>query len=293
MNFNQLLIANDIDPKQVIVVRHKPFEAELARVFPWIVSNRPDLFEMYQVYQTERLEKALVKAKYLAAFVADGAAKALFIGLYEVKGFQPHTREQYLAEPLNQELISRGMSGLSREDIVRRGSVLRFDLLKTREFRDWTGRLVIGWSSDRAWYQWGSVDDRFPVLMLHPKASFEPALPPWRQIKLKYKDIELIPKTWRAALNQWRGIYLIYDTKQKLRYVGSASGAQNMLGRWEEYGRSGHGGNKNLKDLDATTFEFTILELTSPDLPAKAIVSLENNWKSRLHTIWPYGLNEN
>ena len=47
-----------------------------------------------------------------------------------------------------------------------------------------------------------------------------------------------MPASWRAALGQWRGIYLIYDTCRQAGYVGLGYGQDNILGRWVEYSRA-------------------------------------------------------
>ncbi|MBM3508696.1 MAG: hypothetical protein FJX61_00965 [Alphaproteobacteria bacterium] len=76
-------------------------------------------------------------------------------------------------------------------------------------------------------------------------------------------------------------------------YVGSASGADNLLGRWRDYVTGGHGGNKLLRRRNSTTFKFTILQRVSPDMEAGELTRLENSWKERPHTRAPHGLNHN
>src|SRR5690606_15142109 len=97
----------------------------------------------------------------------------------------------------------------------------------------------------------------------------------------------------RQALAQWRGIYYIFDRAAHLGYVGSASGGDNLLGRWQNYAASGDGGNRLLRGRNPEDFVFSILQRVSPDMTAEEIVSIENTWKDRLHTRAPYGLNDN
>ncbi|VVS95965.1 conserved hypothetical protein [Erythrobacter sp. EC-HK427] len=101
-----------------------------------------------------------------------------------------------------------------------------------------------------------------------------------------------MPSSWKAALAQWRGVYFIHDRARNAGYVGSASGAENILGRWQDYARSGHGGNRELRDSKPDDLVFSILERTSPDLAASEVVALEASWKARLHTRTT-GLNAN
>jgi len=90
-----------------------------------------------------------------------------------------------------------------------------------------------------------------------------------------------------------RGIYYIFDTSAEKGYVGSAYGADNLLGRWQNYATSGHGGNRLLKQRDPHQFRFTILELVAPNMEADEVIRLESTWKERLHTRQPHGLNDN
>lgn len=94
-------------------------------------------------------------------------------------------------------------------------------------------------------------------------------------------------------MQQWRGIYLIFDELDGKSYVGSAAGGDNILGRWNNYAASGHGGNKLLKKRNPTTFRFSILQRVSPDMSPKDANQIETTWKKRLHTQAPFGLNEN
>lgn len=111
-------------------------------------------------------------------------------------------------------------------------------------------------------------------------------------IVLTQAELQSLPASWKSALSQWRGIYFIYDASRQAGYVGSAYGSENILGRWRDYARTGHGGNRGLKSSAAGDLRFSILQRTSPDLDTEAIVALEASWKQRLHTR-DFGLNRN
>lgn len=59
-----------IDPKQVLVMRHQPQETELNRLLPLLASEHPNLFNAFQRSQRPQTEKAMLRAKYLASFIA-------------------------------------------------------------------------------------------------------------------------------------------------------------------------------------------------------------------------------
>ena len=131
------------------------------------------------------------------------------------------------------------------------------------------------------------------MLAIREDSAFAGELPPWDQLDYSWAELQILPTRMKAALEQWRGIYLIWDERDGRSYVGSAYGSTNLLGRWLNYAASGHGGNKRLQGRDPSTFRFTILQRVSPDLDQDEVVRLEATWKLRLHTRLAFGLNEN
>ena len=76
MTLNDLLRAKGIDPTTVLVMRHRPFEPELNKVLPWLAAERPDVFNAYQQTQSEKVERAMRNAKYVASFIGHEGGKA-------------------------------------------------------------------------------------------------------------------------------------------------------------------------------------------------------------------------
>lgn len=101
----------------------------------------------------------------------------------------------------------------------------------------------------------------------------------------------MLPPSWRAALSHWCGIYFIYDQSDGKGYVGSAYGQDNLIGRWDCYARTGHGGNVELRGREPKNFTFSILERVEDGSSVAEVVAIENSWKKRLHTYIPDGLN--
>ena len=88
MNLNDLLRGKSIDPKQVLVMRHRPSEPGLNKVMPWLAAERHDLYNAYQQAQGEKVERVMQKANYVASFIGKEPGKALFIGLYSIDGWE-------------------------------------------------------------------------------------------------------------------------------------------------------------------------------------------------------------
>jgi hypothetical protein len=115
----------------------------------------------------------------------------------------------------------------------------------------------------------------------------------WELLVLTWRQLQAMPTKWQNILAQWRGIYLIHDTSDGKSYVGSASGTENILGRWRNYAATGDGGNKLLRNRDPHNFVFSILQRVSPDMDVGDVNGIEVTWKVRLHTRTPFGLNDN
>jgi hypothetical protein len=293
MNLNDLLLSKAIDPKDVIALRHRPYEPELRKILPWLAAEKPDVFNAYQQTQGEKLEKVManmINHGYVASFIGHEPGKAVFVGLYKIGNTKSLTVEQYWQIPAYLEMRKSGMQGFNGEE---RQSILWFDLTLTDIFALWKGKLVVGWPPpERSWWR-RSHRNEMPVLSILEESMFDDVMPKWDDIILSWEQLSFIPLRWKSALSQWRGIYYIFDTHDRKGYIGSAYGESNLYGRWMNYAKQGHGGNKLLKERDPKRFSFSILQRVSPDMTANEIVQIENSWKERLHTRQPFGLNEN
>ena len=271
--------------------RHSPLEPGLRKVLPWLAVERPEVFNAYQQTQRERVEKALMRASFVASFIGHEPGKAVFVGLYTVGSSRPLTPVQYAAVPEHKVLRSFGQESFA--GTKERPTVLFFDLVQTEFYAPWRGRLVVNWPPpERAWWRWASQNE-IPVNAVLEESALSAAMPRWDQIVLAWRDLTYLPSRWKLALAEWRGIYFIFDTSDGKGYVGSAYGAENLLGRWAQYAESGHGGNKLLRERRPDDLQFSILQRVSPDMDGTEVIQLEATWKDRLHTRSPCGLNDN
>ncbi len=292
MELNDLLIKAGIDPRQVLVFRHRPSERELNKVLPWLAADKPDLFNAYQQTQGEKAEKAMSGTRYVASFIGHRPGRALFVGLYTIGASKSLTRDEYWAIPAYIELKKFGMEGFTEKE--HRSHVLWFDLaLKDDFYASWKGKLVVSWPPpERSWWRRAHTN-KMNVLAVLEDSALDAYMPAWDEIVWTWEDLCVLPTRWRLKLSEWRGVYFIFDESDRRGYVGSACGENNLHQRWENYAASGHGGNSLLKNRDRKNFRFSILERVSPDMASKEINDLENKWKERLHTRSPHGLNDN
>lgn len=122
-------------------------------------------------------------------------------------------------------------------------------------------------------------------------------------VNISYKTLKYIIDnnitTWKSALSNVKGIYLIVDTHTGKQYVGSAYGEDCIWQRWFQYAKNGHGGNIELKELlqnnsadYKNNFKYSILEVCNMNLGNEYIIERETYWKEVLMTR-KFGLNSN
>ena len=138
--------------------------------------------------------------------------------------------------------------------------------------------------------------------ILRDKLSFE-RFPGYENVKIKFDLLKSIIEqeevSWRTALSNVKGIYLIADLSNGKKYIGSAYGENAFWNRWKTYVNNGHGGNKDLKELlskngsnHALNFQFSILETRSMNAEDEEIIKRESFWKDILLSR-EFGYNKN
>ena len=145
--------------------------------------------------------------------------------------------------------------------------------------------------------------DRFELEELLPERMSLAEFPGYRSIDISKGELDLIVsqalESWRVALSNVAGVYLISDTMSGKLYVGSATGAGGIWQRWSEYSANGHGGNRDLLALikaqgaeRAQAFRYSMLELADLHDSAEEVLCRESHWKKILQTR-SNGLNAN
>ena len=224
-------------------------------------------------------------AKYLAIFSPGRGTTSLFLGLWRVKGVVK-----------NKELKPKHLSRLKKHDLPIRWyeSSDRYELDLSSVMFDLSQRLVIDWGgSTVSWVQKKNKN----VVEIRPTNSIG-EFTSYDRILLSYGDLQKLisdsdsNSTWVNALSSVNGVYLVKHTLDGRLYVGSAYGKGGILGRWGSYAKSGHAGNKLLKNLDPSNFEFSVLEISPSTMSADDVIARENRWKICLGTR-EFGLNDN
>lgn len=183
----------------------------------------------------------------------------------------------------------------NRGETANDGTLRTFDLVETEHMADLRNRLVIGWRSPRTWRINATTAAGYPVMEI---ADAEPVpFPGFDRLVLDHTQLQAVMRehryaSWRTALSSVVGVYLITDTRDGRQYVGKADGAESIRQRWNAYATNGHGGNVELRNVDPTTFRFSLLRVFDPATPTREIDATERHYKLALDTR-RHGLNRN
>lgn len=287
LDFNAMLTTAGFQLNRTVVVRHRPTERKLQAVLPWLVADRPDLFQVYQSFQEGRAAACLMRRAQVISFLGLEPGRAVFAGASQIGDATPVSEEIFQGTSGQAELFELGQSRSTGSS-----GITRFDLRPIPGWDRWVGRLVIDWpGKELSWFRLAEKN-AFLITAITEENRFVQTMPNWTDLNLTWAQLQVLPRSWRARLAEWRGVYLIFDTDRGAGYVGSAAGAENILGRWANYGRTGHGGNVQLRSSRPESLRFSILQLTSPDLAMADFIAIESSWKARLHTR-EFGLNSN
>jgi hypothetical protein len=170
---------------------------------------------------------------------------------------------------------------------------------------DLTGKAIVQFKQTyRAPYLWGMklVNDLLVVELRNQRMTIGD-FPGYKSVLLSYRMLQTVIResnpSWRTALSNVAGVYLITDTSDGRLYIGSAYGGEGIWQRWTAYAQYGHGGNKEIVKLlleksnsHAEHFQFSLLEVCDIDSNSEYIIKRETHWKTVLKTR-EFGLNKN
>ena len=236
-------------------------------------------FEEFQRWQTKRN----FERKFVLALIERPAQDSwLFAGIYHSNGviskeWRENRQSDYYRYELTEDEACREMNGRPVATFSRPGRQSYLDAEK------WSDRIVLS-------------------EIFAEKISFG-EFPGFRAVNLTNDELELMIQksfeSWRTALSNVAGVYLISDTTSGKLYVGSAYGEEGIWQRWSDYAESGHGGNVELQKLladegseYAKNFRFSILEISDLHASRDDILKRESHWKDVLMSR-TYGLNDN
>ncbi len=277
ITLHQLLETYGFNPKRVKLVRHGNKEIPVLETY----QNNREKFEAYQSFQ--RLGK-FGKASHIAVFAPARGTTALFLGVWDIKDVIDCTD---YSKKMHSTIDRHNFSESWHTDSAW------YKLVRNTTTDELSERLVIDWGKSTV--SWVQNKDK-EILEIRSKNSIGEFIS-YNQIRLSFYDLKKLVSqsssnfSWVSALSSVNGIYLIRDKARGNLYVGSAYGEDGIFGRWSDYSRSGHGGNNNLKGLNPSDFEFSILEIVPLTLSNNEVIQREMLWQEKLGTRNFSGLN--
>ena len=143
-----------------------------------------------------------------------------------------------------------------------------------------------------------SVINDCEVVQILPDTFDNDIFPGYDKVNISWEEMSRVVEkdTWKTALQNQKGIYLVTDISTGKKHVGSAYGENMILGRWKSYIKNGNGGNIGLKKLHFNyikkNFKYSILDIYKSTTDDQIIIERESWWKEVLQSR-KFGYNEN
>jgi hypothetical protein len=262
LKLSDLLRGESIDPDRVQLIRHKDARLK-GRSLHDVWRSEPDLFDGYQAIQTKR--NAFSVSGILCSFVVTDLGETLFLAAYDVVDRRPARPQD--VDPL---------TGTHFKDDIIHTLQLSPALAEYRE------RVSIEVWRDPINYV-KRMNKCDPKILSVSRHRIEEPFPGYMTFQREIADLDGVFDSWKCRLQEANGVYLL-AFKDGAQYVGSATGKRGFWGRWEQYWKDGHGGNKLLQDRDARLAEVSILETSGSAATRQENLRREAVWKAKLGT---------
>ena len=243
-------------------------------------------WEQINAWKTKHPNNNLNHADYLLAFAQYypyGPEYFIFGGLYKIKKIEPEVFDE-----------------------------VGYELTLMDDYKEYRKRLIVKLKKPIG-------RDLYNRLYKNIQGTLEPEVyeiapntklghfPGYQNVTLSHPQMQQIilrnEPSWKQALMNVKGVYVITDLSNGKLYIGSASGnTDGIWQRWSDYANIENltGGNKLLneikldkgKDYIVNNFQYSILEIFDTKTKADTIINRENYWKNVFCTR-KYGMNYN
>lgn len=247
-----------------------------AEIKAWDLLFKEDETEWEQInaWKTKHPNNNLNHADYLLAFAQYypyGPEYFIFGGLYKIKKIEPEIFDE-----------------------------VGYELTLMDDYKEYRKRLIVKLKKPigRDLYNrlYKNIQDTLEpeVYEIAPNTKLG-HFPGYQNVTLSHPQMQQIisrnEPSWKQALMNVKGVYVITDLSNGKLYIGSASGNTNGIWqRWSDYANIENltGGNKLLneikldkgKDYIINNFQYSILEIFDTKTKANTIINRENYWKN-------------
>lgn len=168
------------------------------------------------------------------------------------------------------------------------------------EYNKFVGRVIVKYknTSQSVVRNANSLINQCEVYQILPDVFDNDIFPGYENVNISWNELSRVidKESWKTALQNQKAVYLITDISNGKMYVGSAYAENMLLNRWQNYVKSRHGGNVQLKQLSQehieNNFRYSILDIFKSTTDDKVILSRESWWKETLLTR-KFGYNSN
>ncbi len=294
MNLHTILGTIDIPREDIAVMLHVSDKPRLHRALPILASEQPALFDAFQNQHGPNVEATLMKRGHVASFVNLRSDEYAFAGLFKITDRNFRSMQELDADP-DRTVLREKYGDVSFVELGAKTGLhgrTVFSLFRCAELGDLRGRLVVQKNQAPRQYRFLAENIDAPVIEVSRESQLVPPPPNWQEFIVRADDLGTLPYSWQVRLSGWRGVYLITDEEDGARYVGSAYGSDNLLGRRRAHVAREKGVTVELGRRNTNAFRFSILQLLLHDADAADVYAIETSWKLRLHTR-AWGLNKN
>ncbi|ONG42001.1 hypothetical protein BKE30_01675 [Alkanindiges hydrocarboniclasticus] len=278
MTLIDLLKISGVDSsKSIKIMRHSNKHDAVIKLF----DENLEMLEKYQAIQNI----GNLNCDYVVSCLKDDKNKTIVQAVYEVKSHRPATKADLSTNDIIQTLLeSENVDQLEYTHLER-----------VSGFADLEKRVVINWGGAAIKWLQSLNNNPKPIVEIRARGKIEQFLN-YDQVLLTYQQLQAMinypeaNREWHQMLSV-NGIYLISNNRTGQLYVGSAygkKGDKGILGRWSEYARTGHGGNKRLVSLLKANpkaiddMQYSILTTVASNKTDTEIINLENFYKKKL-----------
>ena len=234
---------------------------------------------VFLTYQSEQIAKDFKDVDYIVSFIGEEGTTSRFVGVFKNGG---------IVAPLG---------------LYNGKELARFDFTEVDGFELLKERVIIGWNNPVSWRQ--NYQNQMPVIRIDRglQENNIPVFTRFEDVMLDYSQLRRIIETnnmeWKSKLESCNAVYLILDKLTGKQYVGSTYNPKGIWGRWSAYAWTGHGDNKDIKQLiddDETYakkyFQWCILETLPLNILDKHAIDRESLYKQKFGTR-EFGYNNN
>ena len=249
------------DSRDVITINGKTVAGN---PYDWYLNDR----ETFIAYQSEQHKDIFKDVDYVVSFIGEDGTLARMVGVYQILG---------------RDTERENLTGVDK---------FCYKMVELDGFDELNERVIVDWGdSARTFHQWLDKNDKAIVAV--ERKGFDWVCPDYEEISLTYGQLSHVINerldAWKRKLTVVNGIYVISDRKTGKLYVGSTYNRDGIWGRWEDYARTGHGGDVQLANLIAEdpdyakdNFVWSILQTLPLNVSDIEAIRVETLWKNKL-----------